>query len=63
MCLKNGMGQYCLPSLLGITKPGADPAFVIRSGPNSKHFLSNLKKMLKRGKLFLTTQSLIVKRN
>ena len=36
---------------------------VIRGGPNSEHFLSNLRKLLKRGKFFLTTQSLIVKRN
>ena len=42
---------------------GADPVFVIRGGPNSEHFLSNLRKLLKRGKFFLTTQSLIVKRN
>ena len=42
---------------------GADPAFVIRGGPNSEHFLSNLKKLLKRGKFFLNIQSLIVKRN
>ena len=42
---------------------GADRAFVIRGGPNSEHFLSNLRKLLKRGKFFLTTQSLIVKRN
>ena len=27
--------------------PGADPAFVIRGGPNSEHFLSNLRKLLK----------------
>ena len=43
--------------------PGVDPAFAIRGGPNSEHFLSNLRKLLKRGKFFLTTQSLIVKRN
>ena len=42
---------------------GADPAFVIRSGLNSVQFLSNLRKLLKRGKFFLITQSLIVKRN
>ena len=42
---------------------GADPAFVIRDGPNSEHFLSNLKKLLKRGKFFRNIQSLIVKRN
>ena len=42
---------------------GADPADVIRGGPNSERFLSNLRKLLKRGKFFLTTQSLIVKRN
>ena len=41
----------------------ADPALVIRGGPNSKYFLSNLRKLLKGGKFFLTTQSLIVKRN
>ena len=41
----------------------ADPSFVIRGGPNSEHFLSNLRILLKRGKFFLTTQSLIVKRN
>ena len=39
------------------------PNSVIRGGPNSEHFLSNLRKLLKRGKFFLTTQSLIVKRN
>ena len=37
---------------------GADPA---RGGHNSEHFLSNLKKLIKRVKFFLTTQSLIVK--
>ena len=42
---------------------GADPAFVIRGGPNSEHFLLNLRKLLKRGNFFLTTRSLIVKRN
>ena len=42
---------------------GADPAFVIRAGPNSEHFLSNLRKLLQKGKFFLTNQSLIVKRN
>ena len=42
---------------------GVDPAFVIRGGPNSEHFLSSLRKLLQRGKFFLTTQSLIVKRN
>ena len=42
---------------------GTDPAFVIRGGPNSVHFQSNLRKLLKRGKFFLTTQSMIVKRN
>ena len=42
---------------------GADLALVIRGGPNSEHFLSNLRKLLKKGKLFLTTPSLIVKRN
>ena len=41
----------------------ADPAFIIRGGPNSEHFLSNLRKLIKRGKFFLSTQSLIVKRN
>ena len=46
-----------------VLKTGTDPAFVIRDGPNSEHFLSNLRKLLKRGKFFLTTQSLIVKRN
>ena len=46
---------------VGLT--GADSAFVIRGGPNSEHFLSNLRKLLKRGRFFLTTQSLIVKRN
>ena len=45
------------------TSAGAVRAFVIRGGPNSEHFLSNLRKLLKRGKFFLTTQSLIVKRN
>ena len=43
--------------------PGADPAFVIRGGPNSEHFLSNVRKLLKRGKFLLTTQSFIVKKN
>ena len=38
---------------------GVDPGFVIRGGPNSEHFLSNLWKLLKQA----TTQSLIVKRN
>ena len=42
---------------------GVDPAFVIRGGHNSERFLSNLKKLIKRVKFFLTTQSLIVKRN
>ena len=42
---------------------GADPADVIRGGPNSERFLSNLRKLLKRGKFFLTTQSFIAKRN
>ena len=42
---------------------GVDPPFVIRGGPNPEYFLSNLRKLLKRGKFFLTTQSLIVKRN
>ena len=42
---------------------GADPAFVIRGGPNSGHFLSNLRKLPKGGKFFLTTRSLIVKIN
>ena len=42
---------------------GSDPAFVIRAGPNSEHFLWNLRKLLKKGKFFLTTKSLIVKRN
>ena len=40
-----------------------DPTFVIKGGPNSEHFLPNLRKLLKRGKFFLTTESLIVKRN
>ena len=43
--------------------PGANPAFVIRGGPNPEHFLSNLRKLLKKGKFFLTTKSLIAKRN
>ena len=42
---------------------GADPAFVIWGGSNSEHFLSNLRKLLKKGTFFLTTKSLIVKRN
>ena len=47
-----------------VLKTGTDPAFVIRDGPNSEHFLSNLWKLLKIGKFFLlTTLSLIVKRN
>ena len=41
----------------------ADPAFVIRGGPNSEHLLSNFRKLLKKGKFFLTTKSLLVKRN
>ena len=40
-----GISQYTSTSNL----PGADPAFVIRGGPNSEHFLSNLRKILKRG--------------
>ena len=44
-------------------KPGPDPALVIRGRPNSEHFLSILRKLIKRSKFFLTTQSLIVKRN
>ena len=47
----------------GAPMTGVDPAFVIRGGPNSEHFLSNLRKLPKRGKFCLTTQSLIVKRN
>ena len=43
--------------------PGANPAFVIRGGPNPEHFLSNLRKLVKKGKFFLTTKSLIAKRN
>ena len=54
--------ETCLDTFL-YQHAGADPAFVIRGGPNSEHFLSNLRKLLKRGKFFLTTQSLIVKRN
>ena len=53
--VKRLLGRY--------TFAGANPAFVIRGGPNSEHFLSNLRKLLKRGKFFLTTPSLIVKRN
>ena len=45
------------------TGGGGDPAFLIRGGPNSERFLSVLRKLLKRGKFFLTTQSLIVKKN
>ena len=45
------------------TSAGADPALVIKGGPNSEHFLSNLRKLLKRGKFFRITPSLIVKRN
>ena len=41
----------------------AAPAFKIKGGSNSEHFLSNLRKLLKRGKFFLTAQSLIVKRS
>ena len=37
----------------------ADPALVIRGEPNSEDFLSNLRKLSKKGKFFLTTQSLI----
>ena len=51
--------QFIIPRAL----PQGGPAFIIRGGPNSEHFLSNLRKLLKRGKFFLTTQSLIVKRN
>ena len=54
--VKKLLGRY--------TFAGADPAFVIRDGPNSEHFMSNLWKLLKIGKFFLlTTLSLIVKRN
>ena len=42
---------------------GVNPTFMIRGGSNSEHFLSNLRKLLKRGKFFLTTQSLAVKRD
>ena len=64
-------GEFCQPPLLFQTtrlliqvhSPGADPAFIIRGGPNSEHFLSNLRKLFKRDKFFLTTPSLIVKRN
>ena len=44
-------------------EPGADQVFVTRGGPNSEHILSNLRKLIERGKFFLTTHSLIVKRN
>ena len=46
-----------------VISPEADPAFVIRGGPNSEHSLSSLRKVRKRGKFFLTTEPLIVKRN
>ena len=55
-CIKNNKAGQS-------STPGTDPAFVIRGGPNSEHVLSNLGKLLKRGKFFLTTQSFIVKRN
>ena len=32
--------------------PGADPAFAIRGGSNSEHFLSNLRKQIKEASLF-----------
>ena len=35
---------------VGLT--GADPAFVTRVGPNSEHFPSDLRKLLKRGRFF-----------
>lgn len=31
---------------------GTDPALVIRSGPNSVHFQSNLRKLLKKASFF-----------
>ena len=37
---------------LSTLRPGADPAFVIRSGPNSELFLSDLRKLLKRDTFF-----------
>ena len=55
-CLSNITDKKC-------RLPGVDPVIVISGGPNSEHFLSNLRKLLKRCKFFLTTQSLIVKRN
>ena len=58
VCLKINMLLY-----LDSTYAGVDPAFAIRGGPNSDYFLSNLRKLLKRGKFFLTIQSLIDKRN
>ena len=64
-----GSGVHLGPPALGVRGAGeveftgADPAFVIRGGPNSEYFLSNLRKRLKRGKFFLTTPSLMVKRN
>ena len=38
------------------TLSGVGPVFVIRGGPNSEHLLTNLRKLLKRGTFFLTTQ-------
>ena len=64
-----GSGVRLGPPALGVRGAGegeftgADPAFVIRGGPNWEYFLSNLRKLLKRGKFFITTPSLMVKRN
>ena len=57
--------RVCFPCeyLYNMIWTGADPAFVIRGGPNSEHLLPNLRKLLKSGEFFLITQSLIVKRN
>ena len=52
------MNDICLVKI-----PGAFPVLVIRGGPNSEHFRSILRKLLKTGKFFLPTPSFIVKRS
>ena len=58
-----GIENWGFESCSRLDFSGADQALVISGGPNSEHFLSDLRKLLKRGKLFLTTPSPIVKRN
>ena len=58
-----GIENWGFESCSRLDFSGADPALVISGGPNSEHFLSDLRKLLKRDKLFLTTPSPIVKRN